>query len=150
VKFKLAEILKKVRENLKAGKYIPLPHDESKLVREFYAEQIPIPLDGGDLYFHNENGTLISKGYSRIVLGDYGPFIEVSEDQIILENIKNKWPGKQKKSGMKYIWMETRDKEKTKIYHQLNKVPYADYQPNKYYIDPRLVFYVEPGEWNGK
>lgn len=146
----MGEILKKVRDNLKAGKYIPLPEDESKLVREFYAEQIPIPLDGGDLYFHNEAGTLISKGYNRIVVGDYGPFIEFTKKQIMAKNIKKKWPGKQNKSGMKYIWCETRDQEKTKIYFQLEKVPYADYKPDYIYVDPRLVFYVEPGEWNGK
>jgi len=146
MKLEVARILKTIRENLKKGAYIPLPENDSKIIRAFYAEQIPLPLDGSNVYLHNENGTLISKGYNRIVLGDYGPYIEMTKEQMMVDNIKQKWPG-EPKSGIKYVWMETKDKEKTKIYFQHATVPYADYKVGMYYVDPRLVFYVKPEEW---
>ncbi len=146
MKIEVSRILKTVRENLKNGKYIPLPDKDSKIIHKFYAEQVGLPLDGGEEYLHNEFETLISRGYERIVLGDYGPYIEMTKDQVVLENIEQRWPGKAK-SGIKYIWMETLDKERTKVYLQCNTVPYANYRIGYFYVDPRLVFYVSPKEW---
>ena len=77
-------------------------------------------------------------GYKRIVVGDYGAYIEIDPEDIIQENIKNKWPGKPKRP-VKYIWMQTKDKEKTKIYFQQATVKYADYIPGMYYIDPKDI-----------
>lgn len=135
-------VMKMVRENLRYGKYIPLSKEDSQIARQFYADQIPIPLNGGDHVFTNESGTVIARGYNRVVIGDYGPFIEYTPEQIVTENIKQKWPG-EPKSGIKYIWMETKDQEKTKIYFQHDTVPYADYKIGMYYVDPRIVFMEE-------
>ena len=132
-----------IRNNLRRGSYAPLSKEDSKIARKFYTEQVRMPLDGGDFVFHNELGTIIARGYNRIVVGDYGPYIEFTDEQIVLDNIEQKWPGKPKRE-IKYIWMETKDKEKTKVYWQYNTVPYADYKVGRYYIDPRVVFYTEP------
>ena len=92
--------------------------------------------DGDDgMEFFNKEGTKIAKGYVRVVVGDYGPYVEFDRKNMVLDNVKEKWPGSEKKT-IKYIWLETDDKAKTKIYWQRKKVPYADYQIGMYYIHP--------------
>jgi len=136
----IGRVLEIVRGNLKRGSYAPLSEKDSKIARKFYAEQVRLPPEAHNAVFHNESGTVIAKGYNRMVIGDYGPFIEFTEDQIKLENIEQKWPGKPKRE-IKYIWMQTKDKERTKVYWQLNTVPYADYKVGLYYADPRTVLF---------
>jgi hypothetical protein len=129
--------------------YKPFPPEESQQLRAFYisllsAPDVNLPLDGrSDFRFYNKSGTLIANGYTRVCVGDYGPYIEISPDQIVKENIKNRWSGKPHRY-VKYIWMETIDAEKTKIYYQKAKVEYADYQIEMYYVDPRDV------QWEGE
>ena len=129
-----------VRDNLSRGLYTPLSKEDSKIARAFYAEQVRVPLDGKAIRLANELGTTISTGYNRIVIGDYGPYIEMTPEQIQLQSIEQRWPGKPNRE-VKYIWMQTRDNEKTKVYWQQNTVPYADYKPGMYYVDPRVVFF---------
>lgn len=138
-------VLRLVRANLSRGSYAPLSEEDSKIAREFYAEQVRLPPEARNVVFHNEAGTVIAKGYNRMVIGDYGPYIEFTEDQIVLENIEQRWAGKPKRE-IKYIWMQTKDEERTKVFWQYNTVPYADYKVGLYYVDPRTVFFKEPDE----
>lgn len=58
-------------------KYKKLPEDVSNECRELYKRNIPSFLSttgGGALY--TTFGTLITNNYNRIVIGDYGAFIE--------------------------------------------------------------------------
>lgn len=136
----LRRILSNVKNNVSRGLYPPLSKEDSKTVRAFYAEQIRLPLSGEKVKLTNEYGTIIATGYNRIVVGDYGPYVEITPDQIVKDNIEQRWPGIPSRE-VKYIWMQTSDEEKTKIYYQQNIVPYADYKPGMYYVDPRLVFF---------
>lgn len=119
--------------------YQPLLQDDSEKIRSWYRSRINIPLDGDEhLAFKNIKGNVVAIGYDRVVIGDYGPYIEFDERHMALEFIKPKWPGKPKRK-VKYIWMETQDNAKTKVYHQQGTVKYADYKIGKYYIDPLLL-----------
>lgn len=133
----IKELLRVARANTQKGSkdyYKPLPKEQSEMIREYFKSKIDIPLDGDpDMKFYNKSGTLISSGYNRIVVGDYGPFIELNYTQMQLGNIEEKWAGSFRKI-VKYVWMQTKDSEKTKIYLQKDTVPYADYRIGCYYI----------------
>lgn len=139
----IKKALDKVSANTKKGSktfYRPLSKKDSELVREFYKIQMRdfyIPIGGNvGMKFKNGEGTLIAIGYNRVVIGDYGAYVEFTEDQIQLDNIKNRWPGKPYRP-VKYLWMQTTDNTKTKVYFQQGTVAYADYKVGMYYVDPK-------------
>jgi len=135
----IEELLKIAKANTERGSknfFKPLPEDQSKMIREYFRSKIDIPLDGDEeMEFRNKAGTLIAKGYKRVVIGDYGPYVEFDISNIKYKNIKEKWPGSFKKN-VKYVWFHTKDKVETKIYCQRQTVPYADYRVGMYYIHP--------------
>lgn len=116
-----------------AGDYTPLPDEKSQRLRELYAKIIELPLTGSDHKIFNGCGTCISDGYTRIVIGDFGAYFEFSTAQINHAVIEPRWLGKPKRP-VKYLWMVTKDREKTKIYSQQRRVAYADYMPGMYYM----------------
>jgi len=130
--------LNKVEQNIKNGSYDRLSQAESDLVRAAYASTICFP-STSDLRFENEEGTLIAVGYERIVIGDYGAYVEFSKEQIQLNNIENKFFGKPTRP-VKYIWMQTKDDTLTKVYLQKRSVSYADYKPKMYYASVKDLF----------
>jgi hypothetical protein len=138
----LKEALELVRRNVSNGWWAPLKEPVKTLVREYYRSQLSLPIDGLNIKLRNSKGTLIANGYQRIVVGDYGAYIEFSKDQAVLENIKSKWSGEPKKP-VKYLWLETIDDERTKIYHQQQTVKYADYKIGMFYVNPKEVISEE-------
>lgn len=127
-------IIKKINRNKRVGSYPPLPKEESRIIRQYFASCIPLPKDGASTKISNAVGTLVGEGFTRIVIGDYGAYIEFDEDQIKLPNIVQRWAGKPKRD-VKYIWMQTNDSENTKVYWQQDTVDYADYKVGMYYVD---------------
>ena len=83
------ENLLQFQEELSAKyKYRKLKSSLSEEVRQKYLDNLPSQLNiNGDTNFkiHSLNNTLISNGYNRIVIGDYGAFIEFDKDQIQCE-----------------------------------------------------------------
>ncbi len=61
-------------------KYKPLPDDLSEKYRDYFTANIPsfLRLDGGGAIY-TSNGSLICNAYQRIVVGDYGAFVEFVE-----------------------------------------------------------------------
>ena len=126
-------------------KYKKLSLELSEESRKIYLETLPVKLNiNGDKSFklYSKENTLISDGYNRIVIGDYGAFIEFDSTQIIKSNIKVKkgeeyriHDDKYNKS-VKYFWFTAKDNSDIKIYYQQKTVPYADYQPNMFYVSP--------------
>jgi hypothetical protein len=124
--------------------YRPLPGEASKIVREYYRtalRRMAISEHGCDesMVLKNDCGTVIARGYRRVVVGDYGAYIEFTKNQLIQDSIAPKWPGEQKKE-VSYIWYQTKDASQTKVYLQQHKVQYADYRPGMYYVAPDDVF----------
>jgi len=67
----------------KRYKYKPLPRDLSEKYQQLYLENIPefLNVNGGDIILKTPKGKIICNGYERIVIGDYGAFVEFDETQ---------------------------------------------------------------------
>lgn len=126
-------------------------------VRQKYFEALPEWCDvsgNGNMPLLSLAGTRISTGYTRIVIGDYGAFVEISPDQIYRENIHCK-PGQEYRiaderysKNTKYHWLTAKDNSDCKIYFQQKTVDYADYLPGMYYISPYEV--LPEGGYDGE
>lgn len=126
--------------------YKPLPVHLSDMVREIYRSQVPFELDeNGDwASLISPMGELIATGYDKIVIGDYGAFIEFSEEQVYRPNLQIKFGQEFRVNDeryidkVKYVWLTTRF-EDVKVYLQRKFVSYANYVPDKYYISPHEI-----------
>jgi hypothetical protein len=126
--------------------YYPLTKELSEKYRNFFNENIPSFLDvqGSTNPLYTLNGTQICNGYDRIVVGDYGAFIEFSKEHIsssfvIQKGQEYRVNDEKYKKNVKYIWLTIDDDSGIKIYLQKRKVSYADYKPKKYYISVHEV-----------
>ena len=88
------------------------------------------------------DGTLFATGYQRIVIGDYGAFVEIDPKQICKDVLKCK-QGQEYRiheerfaKHVKYFWLTTKDQSDCKIYYQKKAVAYADYKPGMFYVTP--------------
>lgn len=94
---------------------------------------------------YSKGGTLIATGYNRVVIGDYGAFVEFDKTQVIKQNIKVKvgqeyrYNDKQYSENVKYLWLTAKDNSDCKIYFQKKTVNYADYKEGMFYISPYEV-----------
>lgn len=132
-------------------KYKPLQNDLSKQYRQFYLKNIPawLNIKGSSDTLYTSRGSVICSGYERIVVGDYGAFVEFSKGA---NNIVIK-PGQEYRinderysKNVKYLWLTIDDKSDVKIYYQKRTVAYADYVPGKYYVSVHEVY--KKGGWN--
>lgn len=118
--------------------YKPLPEEKSRLARDWYKKHLP------DLEFaepiYTSSGKLIATCFERIVIGDYGAYIEFSKEHIMLDLVIKKGQEFRHNDNFKgkYLWYTSEDDD-CKIYFQLRKVAYADYKPGMYYISPYEV-----------
>lgn len=125
-------------------KYKKLKPEISEMAIKEYINNIPdfLKIGGDNIDLYSNEGTLITKGYYRIVIGDYGAFIEFSPIQIVRENIKIKEGQEYRikdekfKNKVKYYWFTTKDNSNCKIYFQQRTVDYADYKVGMFYISP--------------
>lgn len=136
---RLAAAYAKVERNMHKGSptyYAKLPPEESQIIRADYRGRLRLPLAGDDTTeFYTLAGTHIATGYRRVVVGDYGAYIEFTPAQIRHHTIKLKFPGEPSRP-VKYIWHQAKDVAQTKVYEQRATVVYADYKPGLYYISP--------------
>lgn len=126
--------------------YQPLPKDLSEKYRGFFQENIPgfLCVDGARSPLVTSCGTPICNWYDRIVIGDYGAFIEFPKEAIASEFIIQ--PGQEYrvyddkyKNSVKYVWLTANDSSGIKIYKQRRGVRYADYKANRYYVSVHEV-----------
>ena len=128
----------------KKYKYRPLKRDLSEKYRKFYLDNIPTELNVNgwvDTLF-TLNGSPICDGYDRIVIGDYGAFIEFSTSPysfIVKPGQEYRIDDERYSKNVKYHWLTINDNSDVKIYHQMRTVAYADYLPDKYYVSVHEV-----------
>ena len=127
------EVLDLVLANMKRGRYSPLSKDDSELIRSYWMTQVPFPPHETPLL--NRGGTVLATNYERMVVGDYGAYLELAPEHVTLENLKLRWPGKPKRP-VKYLWWQSKDTTQTKVYEQRGTVAYADYKVGMWYINP--------------
>lgn len=126
--------------------YKPLPGDLSEKYRQYFLENVPgwLKVDGDDRPLFTSKGTKVCDFYDRIVIGDYGAFVEFfaepEETHFIIQ------PGQEYRVNdprysihVKYIWMTVNDNSGIKIYKQRKTVTYADYLPDRYYVSVHEV-----------
>jgi len=114
------------------------PEKKQKLV-EGYRKRLLIPVDTPTvLNLNTINGTHIAKGYTRIVIGERGPYIEFEDSHMVAENMfipdDQKW--RLQSSAAYYNEWRSVDAANVKIYHQKKVVDYADYKVGMWYISP--------------
>lgn len=127
-------------------KYRKLPADLSEKYRKLFRENIPefLDLNGANDALMDFDENPICYKYDRIVIGDYGAFVEFSDlqkaDNFIIK------PGQEYRvndpkysKNVKYIWLTIADNSNVKIYLQKRGVSYADYKPGKYYVSVHEV-----------
>ena len=120
--------------------YKKLHEKLSSIAQNIYAETIPtFLLTAASTHpLYTINGSLICNGYDRIVIGDYGAYIEFSSEQankdLFIIAPGQEYRLESRYSNVKYIWLTIDDGSQIKIYYQKNTVSYADYKPQYYYI----------------
>lgn len=75
-------------------------------------------------------GLAVSVGFTRVVIGGRGPYMEFNREQIIEASLR--W----ERAGAFYTEYRTIDVCNVKVYHQIATVDYADYRPDMWYISP--------------
>ena len=130
----------------KKYKYKPLPDELSSKYRQFFRENIPgwLNIDGEKSPIFTIQGTKICDSYDRIVIGDYGAFLEFSEKPkntkfIIQPGQEYRVNDPRYSRNVKYIWLTVDDGSRIKIYKQKRTVSYADYLPEKFYVSVHEV-----------
>ena len=125
--------------------YRPIPPLFSEDARTLYKATLPGWLQETDpkaIPIGTLKGTEFASGFSRIVIGDYGAFLEIAGSQINRDVIHVQ-PGQEYRLAepryaehVKYLWMTVPDDSNIKIYWQKKTVEYADYRPGMYYVSP--------------
>lgn len=132
-------------------KYKPLPGDLSLKYRQFFLENLPewISVNGAEKPLYTSKGTKIFDSYDRVVIGDYGAFIEFKDMPMSSGTIFVCKRGQeyrifdpQYNTHVKYYWLTIEDGSNIKIYLQKRTVSYADYLPERYYVSVHEAFPV--------
>lgn len=122
--------------------YQNLPLEMSGEKRYVDGMGVGYQVDGKDIPLYSKDGTKIASKYDRIVIGHYGAFLEISPEDMELDNVICKKGQEYRISNpeyvdkVKYQWFTTKDDSNCKLYFQQKCVTYADYQPDKWYISP--------------
>lgn len=124
-------------------KYKKLDAKYSAEVRAYYAENIPSFLSTNQPLYTSTD-TRICSSFNRIVIGDYGAFVEFSPGQanrdVFCIAPGQEYRLEERYKNCKYIWLTISDSSHVKIYYQKHTVTYADYIPGMYYISVHEVF----------
>ena len=107
-----------------------------------YEKRLPIPLSGDDhTRFETSTGLHVATGYTRVVIGGRGPYIEFLPGHLIWESLQI--PDEEKyrlehpwKEKVFYVEWRTKDQNNVKVYDQKRTVKYADYKVGLFYISP--------------
>ena len=144
------EMLLFQEELAKKHKYEPVPINLfTGDVRDKYRGNLPdwCKEDGEqDRALFSACGTQICTGYERVVIGDYGAFVEINPKQIMKQFFcckqgqEYRYNDPRYAEHVKYLWLTTKDKSDCKIYYQKKTVDYADYKIGMYYISPYEVW----------
>ena len=121
-------------------------------VRQKYIDQMPswCKISGDpNRGLVSHEGMPIATGYDRIVVGDYGAFIEIDPSHMLMDNIcvqhgqEYRINDERFRDHVKYFWYTATDRSNIKLYFQQKTVTYADYVPGMWYVS---VYEVLPSE----
>ena len=134
--------------SLESPTYKKLEPSLSTKVRDLYKTHLDeLNLDPTKPIYTFE-GTKIAEGFNRIVIGDYGAYIEYPLSQVP-NGTRYDTPKSEQyrklpewKCRVKYIWYTAQDSSNIKIYWQLRTVSYADYKTKMFYVSPYEIVQI--------
>lgn len=139
------EVTQMINSLVKKYSYKPLDSVSSEIMRKFYIDHLPAwihDLQGQKLKLFTSEGSVLCFEYDRVVVGDYGAFIEFTNPatKLIVEKGQEYRQQPRYVNNVKYDWLTVQDFSHIKIYYQKRTVKYADYKVGKYYVSPYEVF----------
>ena len=131
-----ANVQKAIEWCVKNYNYKPLPLELSNRARKFYEDNLPDEFYL-DEHLFTKSGELLAVIPNRLVIGDYGAFVEINPNDIMTQLYVPKGQEFRLKPDFKgkYQWYTTKQGD-CKIYKQVRPVKYADYKVGMYYISP--------------
>jgi hypothetical protein len=103
-----------------------------------YADRLALPLDGCCPFaLYTRTGILLADGFSRVVIGKRGPYVEFDPVHI-------NQPALRYVDAKHYYFDEVRTADGVMVYDQRKRVDYADYVPGMLYVSP-FDLYDEEG-----
>ena len=129
-------------------RYKPISRTFFQDVRTEFEDALPdwCIMTGDNIPLETTCVTVIANGYTRIVIGDYGAFVEISPSQILMSRLHVK-EGQTYRiedpryaEHVKYLWYTANDRSDVKVYIQKRTVEYADYKPDMIYVSVYEVF----------
>jgi hypothetical protein len=112
------------------------------LIMKKYKDFLKIPEDGCSLEFRTNSDTIIAHKYERVVIGQRGPYIEFTPNQILCDKLFIPKSQLFRLSDPKiyYIEFRTNDDSNVKVYYQMRTVAYADYKIGYFYVSPSDLY----------
>lgn len=104
-----------------------------------YRSRLAIDPDVGNpsLPFYTMSGLLVATGYTRVVVGQRGPYIEFSDDQIVKANLHIPEKEQYRLTADYVYYHEYRtNQDYVMFYFQRKPVLYADYREGFWYASP--------------
>lgn len=100
-------------------------------IRRTYEERLRVPIEGNPrIVLRSCSGVRIATGYTRIVIGERGPYVELGFDNLncaVLREVDERH----------HYYVELRTiPDNVKVYAQVHRVDYADYVPGMCYVSP--------------
>lgn len=142
---KAEDVQKLIRQLKTQYKYKAIPPMFAEEYHALYRAALPAFLQesGSDeSVLCDKRGMEICLGYRRIVIGDYGPYIEFDDNEAAMENLEIQYgqdyriDNAQFVDRVKYEWWTTKSGSHVKLYRQKRCVEYADYRPGFWYVSP--------------
>ena len=97
-----------------------------------------------DVNFYDKDGYILAIGYQRVVVGERGPYVEFSDRHIVAEQFFVPQDLQWKLEDPHVYYIELRSvHSNVKLYLQVNRVSYADYEVGKYYISPFELYDIQ-------
>jgi len=137
-----------LRREGKNDKYTGILMEELKTqnMTTNYQDRLRMPLEGNDYTrFETKTGFHVATGYTKIVIGGRGPYIEFLTGHLIWDSLQ--MPDEEKyrpehpwKDRVYYVEWRTNDEINVKIYDQKRTVEYADYKVCLFYVSPFDLF----------
>ncbi len=104
-----------------------------------------IPLDGSpDAHFYSASGTLLARGYIRVVIGGRRAYLEFAPEHVEMANLhippRAAW--RLESENAFYLEHRSNDEASVMVYEQRRTVDYADYKIGLFYITPADVVFT--------
>jgi hypothetical protein len=107
---------------------------------KLFGATLILPVKGNStiLFYTKKSSYPIAHGYIRVVIGERGPYIEFSKDQIRQNDIfipdRTMW--RVNDPNAFYIEYRSLNVDNVMVYYQKKTVTYADYKIGLFYISP--------------